>query len=188
MSRLASTPITIPSGIKVTLGKIEGANKLTITNGNVTEMWTLHPAVNVEVTEDNGGDTGSQVAFSMSETDRADKFSRSMLGTDYMHVRNLITGMQTPFKTVLEIYGLGYRVKQFGNKLVLSLGKSHDDEVMIPENIQVEVPNEKEIVCTCHSKKLLGDFVAELGSKRKPDAYKAKGVRIKGKHYRTKSD
>ena len=184
MSRLANAPITIPSALKVTIDKVDGINKLTVTNGKITEMWSLHSAVNVEVADGTNG--GSQIVFTMSEEDRSDKFSRSMLGTDYRHVSNLVTGLQTPFKTALEIYGLGYRVKQQGNKLVLSLGKSHDDEVMIPENVQVEVPNEKEIVCSCHSKKLLGDFVAELCSKRKPDAYKAKGVRIKGKHYRTK--
>ena len=183
MSRLANVPITIPNGLTVTLDKVNGLNQLTISNGKVSEVWTLHTAVNVEVTND---DAVSKVAFNMSDEDRADKFNRSMLGTDYRHVSNLIQGLATPFETVLEIHGLGYRVKNAGNKLVLSLGKSHDDEVMIPEHVSADVPNEKEIVCKSHSKKLLGDFVAELCSKRKPDAYKAKGVRIRGKYYRTK--
>lgn len=179
MSRLANVPITIPSGLKVSVEKEQGISKLFISNGKVSESWQLHKGVEVSVSDTN-------IAFSMSEEDRADKFNRSMLGTDYRHVANLVLGLTTPFKTVLEIHGLGYRVKQSGNKLILSLGKSHDDEVIAPEHVHAEVPNEKEIICSSHSKKILGDFVAELCSKRRPDAYKAKGVRIKGKHYRTK--
>ncbi len=179
MSRLANVPIEVPGSLKVTVEKVVDTHKLSISNDKVTEVWTLHKAVNIEVTD-------SKILFSMTEADRADSFSRAMLGTDYRHISNLITGMQEPFKTVLEIHGLGYKVKLAGGQLILSMGKSHDDIVNIPENVQVEVPAEKEIVCTSHSKKILGDFVAEVCSKRKPDAYKAKGVRIQGKHYRTK--
>ena len=93
-----------------------------------------------------------------------------------------------PFEQVLEIHGLGYRAKMVGKTVVLTLGKSHEDIVNIPEHVQVEVPGEREIVCRSHSKKLLGDFVSAVCSKRKPDAYKAKGVRIRGKLYRTKKD
>ena len=111
-----------------------------------------------------------------------------MLGTDFRHVSNLVQGLEKPFETVLEIHGLGYRAKLNGTQLVLTLGKSHDDLVNVPADVAVEVPNEREIVCKSHSKKKLGDFVSEVCFKRKPDAYKAKGVRIRGVEYRTKSD
>jgi large subunit ribosomal protein L6 len=111
-----------------------------------------------------------------------------MLGTDYRHVSNLVKGLVNPFETVLEIHGLGYRVKQQGSQLVLTLGKSHDDIVDIPSDVSVAVPNEREIVCKSHSKKKLGDFVSAVCFKRKPKAYKAKGVRVRGRHYHTKGD
>lgn len=178
MSRLANMPITIPSAVKVTMGN---SGCLSFTNGKVTETWTVHKDVKV-VLEEN------KMSLSMNEKDRSNSFSRSMLGTDYRHVENIVKGLTTPFETVLEIHGLGYRARMTGNKVVLALGKSHDDEVEIPSNVLVEIPNEREVICKSHSKKLLGDFVAVLCFKRKPDAYKAKGVRIRGKHYRTKSE
>jgi len=181
MSRLANVPIKIPSSVTVTVEKAGNSQSLVISNGKITETWILHHAVNVSVSD-------NKLAFKMSDADKANKFSRSMLGTDYRHVSNLVEGMVKPFETVLEIHGLGYRVKLIGSDLVLTLGKSHDDKVNVPSDVTVEVPNEREIVCKSHSKKKLGDFVSEVCFKRKPDAYKAKGVRIRGKHYRTKSD
>lgn len=181
MSRLANVPISVPSGVTISLEKAEGLQTVTITNGKVTESWTVYKAVNVSLED-------SLLSFNMSESDRQDKHSRAMLGTDFRHVKCLIEGMATPFETVLEIHGLGYRAKLQGKQLVLSLGKSHDDIVDIPEHVVVEMKGEKEASCKSHSKKILGDFVAQVCSKRKPDAYKAKGVRIKGRHYRTKQD
>ncbi|MCP8352501.1 50S ribosomal protein L6 [Candidatus Synchoanobacter obligatus] len=177
MSRLANVPIKIPSSVTVTVEN----KSLSISNGKVTEKWALHSAVNVALEDDS-------LVFTMKESDKKDAFCRAMLGTDYRHISNLVTGMAKPFETVLEIHGLGYRVKMSGNQLVLSLGKSHDDIVDIVSDVAVEMTGEKEIVCRSHSKKKLGDFVAEVCSKRRPDAYKAKGVRIRGVHYRTKSD
>ena len=181
MSRLANSPIKIPAGVNVSLIEKDGLNTVEISNGKVKEDWVSHKAVELKIED-------SELVFSMSDENRADKFSRSMLGTDYRHIKNLIEGMVKPFEQVLEIHGLGYRVKLSGKTVVLTLGKSHEDIVSIPENVHVEVPGEREIVCRSHSKKLLGDFVSAVCSKRKPDAYKAKGVRIRGKEYRTKKD
>lgn len=181
MSRLANMPITIPSSVKVTIEKEGDRTRVDLTNGNINESWVLHPAVKVEMEE-------NQLKLSMDEAEKAKKHSRSMLGTDYRHLEAYVKGLDKPFETVLEIHGLGYRAKMSGNQVVLSLGKSHDDHVEIPQHVKVELSGEREVICRSHSKKLLGDFVALLCSKRKPDAYKAKGVRIRGKHYRTKSD
>lgn len=181
MSRLANMPIKIPSAVNVKLAEIDGSKAVEVSNGKVQESWIVHHAVKLELNDEG-------LHLSMSDDDRSDKFSRSMLGTDYRHIKNLIEGMNKPFETILEIHGLGYRAKMAGKSVTLTLGKSHEDIVTIPEHVSVEVPNEREIVCKSHSKKSLGDFVSAVCSKRKPDAYKAKGVRIRGKFYRTKKD
>lgn len=181
MSRLANMPIIIPNTVKVSIDNSAHGVVINLTNGTISESWTVHPHVEVSVEDD-------KLILRMNEENRKEKFSRSMLGTDYRHLENLVKGLDKPFETILEIHGLGYRAKMAGTKVVLSLGKSHDDSVEIPQNVLVELTTEREIVCKSHSKKLLGDFVALLCSKRKPDAYKAKGVRIRGVHYRTKSD
>ena len=181
MSRLANMPIKIPSSINIKVLDNNGAHSIEISNGKISEVWTVHGAVKPSF-------ENSELMLTMSDEDRMDKFSRSMLGTDYRHIKNLVDGLTKPFETVLEIHGLGYRAKLTGKSVTLTVGKSHDDIVEIPENVIVEVPSEREIVCKSHSKKLLGDFVSAVCSKRKPDAYKAKGVRIRGKFYRTKKD
>lgn len=177
MSRLANIPIKIPQGVNVS---VEG-QAISISNGKVTEVWNAHHSVAIELND-------NMLKLSISDEDRKNAESRSMLGTDYRHILNFVNGMHTPFETVLEIHGLGYRAKMNGNKIVLALGKSHDDIVEIPADVDVAIPNEREIVCKSYSKKILGDFVDLVSSKRKPDPYKAKGVRIRGRHYRIKKD
>lgn len=181
MSRLANMPITIPSSVKVSLEGKEGSFSVNLTNGKVNTSWTVHPAVKV-LLEDN------QLRLDMSEKNIEDKFNRAMLGTDYRHIEGLIKGLDKPFEVALDIVGLGYKAKLVGDEVVLFLGKSHNDHVKIPSDVDVVLPNEREIICKSYSKKILGDFRALLCSKRKPDAYKAKGVRVRGRHYRTKSE
>ncbi|MDC3181271.1 50S ribosomal protein L6 [Gammaproteobacteria bacterium] len=177
MSRLANVPISIPKGVTVEVSEQE----VTISNGKVTQLWTVHEKVVIKKEDDS-------ISLSVSDADRKVAFIRSMLGTDYRHLSTFIQGMCKPFETVLEIHGLGYRAKLQGNKIVLLLGKSHDDIIEPVEDVSFEVPNEREIVCRSYSKKKLGDFVAHIASMRKPDPYKAKGVRIRGRTYRTKKD
>jgi large subunit ribosomal protein L6 len=177
MSRLANVPINIPKSITV---EVSG-QEVIMSNGKITQNWTVNEKVVIKKDE-------STLSLSISEADKKDAFIRSMLGTDYRHVLNFINGLEKPFETILEIHGLGYRAKLQGGKIVLSLGKSHDDIIELVDDVAVEVPNEREIVCRSYSKKKLGDFVHHISSKRKPDPYKAKGVRIRGRIYRTKKD
>lgn len=177
MSRLANVPISIPKSVTV---EVSGQD-VTISNGKITQSWTVHEKIVIKSEENT-------LSLSISDTDKKDAFIRSMLGTDYRHLLNFIKGLDKPFETVLEIHGLGYRAKLQGGKIVLSVGKSHDDIIELVDDVTVEVPNEREIVCRSYSKKKLGDFVHHIASKRKPDPYKAKGVRIRGRIYRTKKD
>lgn len=47
----------------------------------------------------------------------------------------MVHGVSEGFKKELEMRGVGYRAQLQGKKLVLSVGKSHPDEVEAPEGI-----------------------------------------------------
>ena len=69
-----------------------------------------------------------------------------------------------------------------GNKLVLSLGFSHPVEMEIPTGLKAVVENNTNIIINGADKQLLGQFAAEVRSKRPPEPFKGKGVKYAGEH------
>ena len=73
-----------------------------------------------------------------------------------------------------------------GTKLVLSVGKSHQDEVEAPENIKFVVATPTSIVVEGISKEAVGQTAAYIRSRRSPEPYKGKGIRYVGEYVRRK--
>ena len=77
----------------------------------------------------------------------------------------------------MELMGVGYRVQVQGNKIVLSLGYSHPVEMQIPNGIKASSEKPTELVLFGADKQSLGQFAANLRSKRPPEPFKGKGIR-----------
>ena len=73
--------------------------------------------------------------------------------------------------------GVGYRAQLQGKKLVLSVGKSHPDEVEAPEGITFEVPTATAIVVNGINKEVVGQTAAYIRGLRVPEPYKGKGIK-----------
>ena len=80
----------------------------------------------------------------------------------------------------LEIQGVGYRCAKQGSKLVLTLGFSHPVEVAETETIKIEVKDALHFSILGSDKQEVGQFAAEVRSKRPPEPYKGKGIRYVG--------
>jgi large subunit ribosomal protein L6 len=65
---------------------------------------------------------------------------------------------------------------------VLSLGFSHQVEVVAPDGIEFEVPAPTQIVVRGISKQLVGEVAANIRKKRPPEPYKGKGIRYEGEY------
>jgi large subunit ribosomal protein L6 len=106
------------------------------------------------------------------------------LGTAISISRSHLKGLVQPFKQELELKGTGYKaalkVIDGKNVLVLTLGKSHDDQYVVPANVKVTVPAPTQIVLESIDKHALGQASAIIRRFRKRDAYKGKGILIKG--------
>ena len=99
---------------------------------------------------------------------------------------NMVVGVSEGFKKELEMRGVGYRAQLQGTKLVLSVGKSHQDEVEAPEGITFEVPSATSIVVSGINKEVVGQTAAYIRSLRSPEPYKGKGIRYVGEYVRRK--
>ena len=105
--------------------------------------------------------------------------NRALWGTYASHIMNMIAGVTTPFTKKLILEGIGYKSDVKGSNLVLALGFSHLVNVPIPEGLKVTA--EKNLItATGVDKEVVGEFVANVRSLKKPEPYKGKGIRYEG--------
>ncbi len=163
MSRVAKSPIKVPTGVEVMLDKqvvqIKGSK------GVLTHC--IHNRVNV--TFENG-----EIRFVSPQ----DELSAGMFaGTTRALVNNMVTGVTKGFERKLTLVGVGYRAQVQGKSLNLTLGFSHPVNFEIPEGIQIETPSQTEILVKGIDKQLVGQVAANIRAYRPPEPYKGKGVR-----------
>lgn len=169
MSRVGKNAIAIPEGVTVDLQK----DSITV-KGKKGEL-SNRLLGNVKVTMENNEISVVPVG--------TNKFARSMWGTTRSNINNLIVGVTEGFTKELELRGVGYRVNQKANILVLSLGYSHDIYFCIPKEIEVKVDSKANTI-SLHgaNKQQVGQLAADIRALRKPEPYKGKGVRYVGEY------
>ena len=173
MSRVGLAPIPIPDGVSVsvTAGQIH-------VNGPRGELHRPFPEeVAVEQVD-------SDVVVSRAKETRE---ARAMHGLYRTLIANMIQGVTEGFEKALEIHGVGYRVAKQGNDLELSVGFSHTVKKPAPAGIEFDVPSPTRIVVKGVDKELVGQTAAEIRAIKKPEPYKAKGIRYEGEYIRRKA-
>ncbi len=164
MSRIGKQPITVPSGVEVT---IDGA----VVRVKGPKGQLEHSIVgDVSVARD--GDT-----LTVSRADDA-RTNRSLHGLQRTLISNMVVGVSEGFTKELDIVGVGYRAQAQGpNAIELAVGYSHPVRFAAPEGITFEVPQPTRIVVRGHDKQLVGQVAADIRKIRKPEPYKGKGIR-----------
>lgn len=172
MSRMGHRPIDIPSGVEVSLsdGRIVAEGP----EGTLSE--SVPRGIDVEV-------EGDVVRLRREEDSRR---QRSQHGLLHSLVRNMLRGVHEPFTKTLELNGLGYRVNKQGETLVFELGYSNPISVTVPEELEVELPNNTTVVVKGIDKQAVGEFASRLRGLRDPDPYNQKGVKYEDEHIRQK--
>ncbi len=177
MSRIGKSPVTIPSGVEVTL------NGTTVTvkgpKGSLTQEIDSCVIVNIE---DN------VITFSRESDAPA---HRAKHGLYRSLINNMVVGVSEGYKKALEIIGVGYRATATGQQLELSLGFSHPVIFELPSEIKVSADTQKGkapvVTLESFDKQLIGQVAAKIRSLRKPEPYKGKGIRFVGEDIRRKA-
>ncbi|MEW8690529.1 MAG: 50S ribosomal protein L6 [Candidatus Thiodiazotropha endolucinida] len=163
MSRVAKSPITLPSG--VTVKKSE--QSLSVKGPKGEMAMEIHPSIDVSEEENS-----LKVA-----PKNEDKAVWAMAGTMRALVNNMVTGVSQGFEKKLQLVGVGYRAQAGGKSLNLNLGFSHPIDYPVPEGISIATPSATEIVVSGSNKQRVGQVAAEIRAFRPPEPYKGKGVR-----------
>ncbi|HVM36554.1 MAG TPA: 50S ribosomal protein L6 [Actinomycetota bacterium] len=173
MSRIGQAPIAIPSGVDVTIGDSSVAVK-----GPRGELSRALPE-------------GIAVEQSDGELrvvrDRETREVKALHGLIRSLLANMVQGVTEGFEKRLEIHGVGYRAAKQGNDLELLVGFSHPVRKRAPQGIELDVPQPTRITVRGIDKELVGQVAAEIRAIKKPEPYKAKGIRYEGEHVRRKA-
>jgi large subunit ribosomal protein L6 len=172
MSRIGRLPVPIPSGVDVA---IDG-QAVTVKGPKGTLALTVVEPIAV-VKED---------AVIRVTRPSDDGKVRALHGLSRTLIANMVTGVTQGYSKTLEIVGVGYRVQAKGKDLEFSLGYSHPVLVTPPEGITFRVEAPTRFVVEGIDKQLVGETAARIRKLRKPDPYKAKGVRYQGEVIRRK--
>ena len=180
MSRVGKKPITIPSGVTVTIG--DSAMEIKGPKG----MLSTPIPTGVTFKQEDGTLTAT----------RAGDDQAAFHGLARALANNAVLGVTEGFTKELDIVGVGYKADVQGKKIVFALGYSHPIEYPLPTGVEAKAErvnakasiNQYQTTITLSGidKQLLGQVASELNRLRKPDAYKGKGVRYADKYYRLK--
>ncbi|HEX5967383.1 MAG TPA: 50S ribosomal protein L6 [Intrasporangium sp.] len=172
MSRIGRLPVSIPSGVDVT---VDGQDVLV--KGPKGELSLTVPApITVEQ-----ADGTLEVKRPNDERE-----ARSLHGLTRSLLNNMVVGVTEGYEKKMEIYGTGYRVAAKGSDLEFSLGYSHTILVKAENGISFAVENPTRFSVQGIDKQRVGEVAANIRKLRKPDPYKGKGVRYAGEQIRRK--
>lgn len=177
MSRIGKLPISVPSGVNVTIKE----NVVTVKGPKGELSQNIHPDINVSV-------EGNVLTVTRPSDE---KEHRSMHGLYRALLSNMVIGVSQGFTQKMELVGVGYRAASAGQILELSLGYSHPIHIQLPTEVKVEAVTDKKsnpiITLESADKQLLGQVCAKIRSLRKPEPYKGKGIRFVGEVVRRKA-
>lgn len=163
MSRVAKMPVSIPSGVDVSVK--EDQINVKGTGGTLT----LAQSALVKVVNEGG-----KLSFAPANDSRE---ANAMSGTMRQLVNNMVLGVSKGFEKKLTLIGVGYKAQATGAKLNLTVGYSHPVNKDMPTGITVQTPGPTEIVIKGADRQRVGQVAAEIRAIRPPEPYKGKGIR-----------
>ncbi len=163
MSRIGKAPIAVPAGVEV---KVDGTT-VTVKGPKGTLTKEFKPSITVTV---------DGAVVTVARPDDA-KENRALHGLTRTLIANMIEGVTNGFKKELEVNGVGYRVQKQGKDLTMNIGFSHPVIVSDTEDVTIESPAPNRIIISGIDKQKVGQFAAEIRSKRLPEPYKGKGIK-----------
>ena len=172
LSRIGRKSIPIPDGVQIAVGYGE----VTVNGPNGTLVQSIHPDVNINVKD-------GQV---MVERYSASKFHRALHGLTRSLIANAIIGVTEGYQKTLELMGVGYRVQQSGNGIVLNVGYSHTVEINPLEGVTLTVEGNNRVHVRGNDKQKVGEVASVIRRVRPPNAYKEKGIKYAGEVLRFK--
>jgi len=178
MSRIGKLPITVPSGVTIT---VSDKNLVTVKGSKGELKQQVDPDIIVKV------ENNELLVQRPTEQQR----HRSMHGLYRSLLFNMVKGVSEGFTVQQELVGVGYKAVVVDQTIELALGYSHNFFFELPAEIKVSAVTERGknpiITMVSHDKQLIGQVAAKIRSLRKPEPYKGKGIKFVGEELKRKA-
>lgn len=172
MSRIGKLPVALPSGVK---GAVAGG-VVSVEGPKGKLAFTIRPGISVELTD-------GKFVVSMTGTDLQ---AKANYGTVRATINNMVQGVSKGWKKTLELNGVGFNAKLQGQKLVLSVGFSHDVTMDVPTAVKCNV-QKNSIEMESADREVLGTFAAKVRDVQPPEPYLGKGIKYSDEKVRRKA-
>jgi large subunit ribosomal protein L6 len=165
MSRIGKQPVALPSGVKIAIN----GRTVSVSGPQGTLSFEHRPEVTVSQMDSN-----VVVAVNPKYAEKTD--TNAHWGTTRALLRNMVEGVTKGYDKSLEVVGVGWSAAVQGKNLKLVVGYANPIMVEIPDGLKVVVEKQFIRVNGADAQKV-GQFAAEVRSKRKPEPYNGKGIK-----------
>ncbi len=172
MSRIGKSPVTVVSGVKVSLD----GRTINVEGPKGKLSYQHRPDVSVSVDE-------GAITVSRHSDERQ---SRELHGLTRSLISNMVEGVSSGYEKRLEIVGVGYLAAVKEDTLQLRVGYANEIHRKIPAELTVTCPDQTHVVIQGCDKQKVTQFAAEIRALRKPEPYKGKGIRYVGEQVKIK--
>ena len=173
MSRIGKEPITLTDKVTVSL---EG-DQVKLKGAKYEKIIVLKGGIKAELKDK---------VLTLKRPDDQPQ-SKAYHGLFRSLIQNFVIGISENWQKSLELKGVGYRANVSGKTLEMNLGYSHPIKFEIPNNIEIKVNKQTQIVVSGPDKEQVGQVSAQLRGFRVPEPYLGKGVRYSDEHIRRKA-
>ena len=172
MSRIGKKTIIVPPGVKVSL---DTKTRTVVAEGPKGKLtFQYRPEVDVAWEENE-----KSILCSITEAQAKFSLNRSLWGTTRACIQNLVTGAAEGYSKKLEIVGVGWNAQAQGKSIRLNVGYCHPVDLTPPPGVEFEIAGPM-VTVTGPDKQAVGQFAAEIRSKRPPEPYNGKGIKYVG--------
>jgi large subunit ribosomal protein L6 len=180
MSRIGLRPISVPSGVTVTVDEATNEVRVKGPKGELSQ-----PISRLISLKQEDGTLSLERPNNLRE-------ARSQHGLARTLIANMVDGVTKGHSKQLDIIGVGYRAAMEGKNLLLNMGYSHPVRMEAPAGITFEIKADERartqsIIVSGIDKALVGQVAADVRKVRKPEPYKGKGIRYNGEVIKLKA-
>lgn len=161
MSRIGKNPIEMPAGVSI---KVDGA-LVTVTGPKGTLTREINPKIEVVV-------EGNIIKVLNNNTEAQYK---AFHGLYRQLIANMVIGVSAGFTKVLNVNGVGFKITQQGQDLLLNIGFSHPVLVKAVPGITLSC-EKTTIKVEGIDKELVGQFAAKVRDIKPVEPYHAYGI------------
>ena len=161
MSRIGRNPIAIPAGVNVTVN----GSLISVTGPKGSLSREINPKIEVVV-------EGNEVKVLNNNNEAQYK---AYHGLYRQLIANMVEGVSKGYEKTLNVNGVGFKITQQGNDLLLNIGFSHPVVVNAVDGITLSC-DKTTIKVAGIDKELVGQFAAKIRDIKPVEPYHAYGI------------